>query len=51
MVALSGVGPVVEDAHVHPASVEIAALAWKARRLTSEQLSEVVAAARTMQRD
>ncbi len=30
MVALTGIGPVVEDARVHPASAEIAALAWRA---------------------
>jgi hypothetical protein len=39
VVALTGVGPVVEDAQVHPASAEIAALAWQARRLSSEQLT------------
>ncbi|MDG6110273.1 hypothetical protein [Dactylosporangium aurantiacum] len=48
VVALTGVGPVVEDAQVHPASVQIAALAWRARRLTSEQLKEVMEAARTI---
>ncbi|MEV0136633.1 hypothetical protein AB0H83_50445 [Dactylosporangium sp. NPDC050688] len=50
VVALTGVGPVVEDAKAHPASAEIAALAWQARRLSSEQLSEVMAAAQTIQR-
>lgn len=33
MVALMGVGSVAEDAPVHPASQEIAVLAWTARRL------------------
>ena len=50
MVALTGVGPVVKDARVHPASTEIAALAWQARRLSSEQLTEVTAAAHAMRR-
>jgi hypothetical protein len=45
MAALAGLGPVVEDAPVHPASAELAALAWNARRLTSDQLKHVVAAA------
>ncbi|GIF52066.1 hypothetical protein Afe04nite_66050 [Asanoa ferruginea] len=45
LVALTGVGPVRGDARVHPASTEIAALAWQARRLSSEQLSEVMDAA------
>jgi hypothetical protein len=48
IVALTGVGPVVEDARVHPASAEIAALAWQSRRLSSEQLSDVVTAARAI---
>ncbi|HEU5108138.1 MAG TPA: hypothetical protein VFT95_06230 [Micromonosporaceae bacterium] len=43
-VALTGVGPVADGARVHPASAEIAALAWYARRLSSEQLSEVMEA-------
>ncbi|GAB3831829.1 hypothetical protein GCM10027610_022820 [Dactylosporangium cerinum] len=50
VVALTGVGPVVEDARVHPASKEIAALAWQARRLSNEQLSEVMAAAGSIRR-
>ncbi|WP_329108694.1 hypothetical protein OG792_08590 [Micromonospora sp. NBC_01699] len=49
MVALTGIGPVVEDARVHPASAEIAALAWRSRRFDSEQLSAVVAAAQSIQ--
>jgi hypothetical protein len=49
VVALTGVGPVVKDAKVHPASRELAALAWQARRLSSEQLSQVMAATRTIQ--
>ena len=48
MVALAGVGPAVEDARVHPASTEIAALAWNARRLSSDQIAYVVDAARQM---
>ncbi|GAA1892818.1 helix-turn-helix domain-containing protein [Asanoa iriomotensis] len=48
MVALTGVGPVVDDAKTHPASVEIATLAWQARGLSSDQLAEVMAAARTI---
>lgn len=48
VVALTGVGPVVKDAKVHPASKELAALAWQARRLSSGQLSDVMAAARTI---
>lgn len=49
VVALTGVGPVVKDAQVHPASGDLAALAWQARRLSSGQLSDVMAAARTIQ--
>jgi hypothetical protein len=49
VVALTGVGPVVKDAQVHPASAELAALAWQARRLSSGQLGDVMAAARTIQ--
>ncbi|MDQ0364026.1 hypothetical protein [Catenuloplanes indicus] len=49
MVALTGIGPVVEDARAHPAAAEIAALTWHARQLNSEQLSTVIAAARSMQ--
>lgn len=48
MVALTGVGPVVQDAQAHSASSEIAALAWRARYLTSEQLSALTAAAHGM---
>ncbi|MFE9204272.1 XRE family transcriptional regulator [Micromonospora sp. NPDC007230] len=47
MVALAGVGPAVEDAQVHPACAEIAALAWDARRLTSDQIAHVVRATTT----
>jgi hypothetical protein len=43
MVALTGIGPVVDDAQVHPASTEIA-MAWQARRLSSEQLNAAIAA-------
>ena len=50
VVALAGVGPVFADAHVHPASAELAALAWNARRLTSDQLSHVVHVAMRMER-
>jgi len=49
MVALTGIGPVFEDARVHPASADIAALAWRSRRLNSEQLSAVMEAAQSMQ--
>ncbi|MFC7761542.1 hypothetical protein ACFQY4_28480 [Catellatospora bangladeshensis] len=42
MVALTGVGPVDEEAKPHPASAELAALAWQARRLSSDQLSHLV---------
>jgi hypothetical protein len=45
MVALAGVGPVIEDQPVHPASAEIATLAWNARLLSSEQIAQVVKAA------
>jgi hypothetical protein len=48
MVALTGVGPVAQDARAHPASSEIAALAWQARHLTSEQLSALKAATHGM---
>lgn len=51
VVALIGVGPVVEDATVHPAHARIAALAWQARQLGGEQLREVMTAAMTMYRD
>jgi hypothetical protein len=50
MVALAGVGPAVEDLRVHPASHEIATLAWNARHLSSEQIGRVVVAARDMRR-
>jgi hypothetical protein len=49
LVALVGVGPAFKDASVHPASAEIAALAWNARRLTNDQLAHVLNAAREMQ--
>ncbi len=49
MVALAGVGPAVMDAPVHPASREIAVLAWNARRLSSDQIAHVLKAAREMQ--
>jgi hypothetical protein len=39
MVALAGVGPAVEDAPAHPTSTDIAALAWTARQLSSDQLA------------
>jgi transcriptional regulator with XRE-family HTH domain len=50
VVALAGVGPVFADARVHPASVELAQLAWNARRLTSDQLSHVLQVAHGMRR-
>ena len=49
MVALAGVGPVIENVSVHPASNEIAALAWNARRLSSDQIGHVVKTASEMQ--
>jgi hypothetical protein len=49
MVALAGVGPAVKDAPVHPASHEMAVLAWKARRLTSDQIAHVLKAAREIE--
>lgn len=49
VVALTGVGPVVEGARVPPEHAEIAALAWRARQLSSDQLSYVIAAAQTIQ--
>ena len=45
MVALAGVGPADTDQPTHPASAELAALAWNARQLSSDQLTHVVAAA------
>jgi len=44
MVALAGIGPVEKDLAVHPAHAEIAALAWNARGLSSDQIAYVVAA-------
>jgi len=41
MVALTGVGLVVENAKVCPEHAKIAALAWQARRLSNEQLSRL----------
>ena len=49
IVALTGVGPIAEDAQKHPASTDIAALAWRARRLSSEQIGDILAAAQTIQ--
>lgn len=49
MVALVGVGSVVKDARAHSASAEIAALAWNARRLSSDQLAYVLKSAREVQ--
>jgi len=48
LVALVGVGPVVEDAPAHRASAELAALAWTARLLTSDQIGHVLTAAREL---
>jgi hypothetical protein len=42
LAALVGVGPPVEDAPAHPARTELAALAWTARRLTSDQITHVL---------
>jgi hypothetical protein len=44
MAGLIGFGPAAESSRVHPAGAEIAALAWNARRLTSEQLRHALAA-------
>ncbi|NUT35331.1 MAG: XRE family transcriptional regulator [Hamadaea sp.] len=41
MVAITGVGPVLTEQAVHPAAAEIAAVAWNARRLTSDQIADV----------
>jgi hypothetical protein len=49
LTALAGVGPVAEDLPVHPASAEIATLAWSARRLSGDQLAHVLETARGMQ--
>jgi hypothetical protein len=46
MAGLIGFGPAAESPRAHPASAEIAALAWNARRLSSDQLMHVVAAVR-----
>lgn len=48
MVALAGVGPAVENSPVHPAHAEIAALAWNARLLDSDQIGYVRKAAKAM---
>jgi hypothetical protein len=45
MVAVTGVGPVVTDLRVHPASAGLAALAWRARRLDGDQVLQVRRAA------
>jgi hypothetical protein len=45
MVAVTGVGPVISDLPVHPASGDLAALAWRARRLDEEQILQVFTAA------
>ncbi|NUR74183.1 MAG: hypothetical protein HOU81_25520 [Hamadaea sp.] len=46
MVALVGVGPAITSTRAHPASAEIAALAWNARGLTSDQIEHAVEAVR-----
>jgi hypothetical protein len=48
LVALVGVGPVVEDVPAYRASAELAALAWTARRLTSDQIGHVLKTAREL---
>jgi len=48
LVALTGVGPPVANPKVHPASVQIAALAWRARRLSNNQLNDLMATTRTI---
>lgn len=42
MVAITGIGPAIKDARAHPASTEIAELAWNARNLSSNQISDVL---------
>jgi hypothetical protein len=44
MAGLIGFGPAAESPHAHPAGAEIAALAWNARRLSSDQLMRALAA-------
>ncbi|MFG2059630.1 XRE family transcriptional regulator [Micromonospora sp. NPDC048930] len=41
LAALTGVGPPVDTARLYPRRAELAAVAWDARRLNSEQLSQV----------
>ncbi|MEV8517494.1 XRE family transcriptional regulator [Dactylosporangium sp. NPDC051484] len=41
LAALTGVGPSTDTARLYPRRAELAALAWDARRLNSEQLSQV----------
>ncbi|MEU8180522.1 XRE family transcriptional regulator [Micromonospora sp. NPDC049044] len=41
LTALTGIGPPVDTARLHPRRAELAAVAWDARRLNSEQLSQV----------
>lgn len=45
MVAVAGVGPAVPDLPAHPASTNLAELAWHARRLDREQVSHIRAVA------
>lgn len=41
LAALTGVGPPVHTARLYPRRAQLAALAWDARRLNSEQLAQV----------
>lgn len=41
LAALTGVGPPVDTARLYPRRAQLAALAWDARQLNSEQLSQV----------
>jgi hypothetical protein len=50
LAALTGVGPPVATARLHSRHAELADLGWDARRLTSEQLSEVKEFASTLKR-
>ena len=41
LAALTGVGPPVDASRLYPRRAQLAALAWDARRLNDEQLSQV----------
>jgi hypothetical protein len=50
LVAVTGVGPPEDSERLHPHRAELAALAWDARRLTSDQLSRVLRLADKLRR-